>query len=109
MSRGRGLLSLRVNDAPPGGDTEYRSKLRTHPRPTQRFITLQEALHCETITNARNFVILPPENANQDVATDEESISDEDDFPEPVGEVELEEEDTDSCSETDEEQEYHRW
>jgi hypothetical protein len=100
---GRGLLKLRssTSSCPPGGDQEqdnpqedtsnYRTKLRKNVLAPQRFVTYQEAALNVPADRIRNMVILPPENGDENVATDEENSSgEEDEFPEPAGEVEVE-------------------
>jgi hypothetical protein len=65
--------------------------LRTDPKKTSRYITLQEAVEQIHESNVRNVVIIPPDSGCVDVATDEEDIPDEEDeINEVAGEVEVE-------------------
>lgn len=89
-------------EGPVSEHVEYKAKLRSNPRPPQRFVTLQEAMENDRISRARNIVVMPPDNGDSDVASDEgDDSSDDDEFPEPVGEVEVDE----YSSEEDEEDE----
>lgn len=64
-----------------------RERLRKNPQKTVRFITLGEAL--ENINEFTDeVVILPPNAGDQNVASDEEDI-DENDRGEPAGEIEI--------------------
>jgi hypothetical protein len=106
---GRGLLSKARNICHPCGDTsavtstQYRSKLWANPTSSEHFITLQEAVNSVQGREVRNFVILPPDNGDGDVATDEDDLSgDDDNLLEPAGEVEVDKEDSYSTSSTEE-------
>ena len=92
----------------PTRDTEddgIRGRLRTNPRKTMKYITMQEVLsECRKSVNLRNVVILPPDTGDQGVDSDEEITPDLDnDYPtEVAGEVELEF--TDSSDDSSDEQ-----
>lgn len=113
-SLGRGLLRYsRLHDSPPAAGSisenltlvadppSMRSRLRQNPRKTQHFITVCEAVeHVNDRTT--NIVILPPDNADRDVATDEEISDDEIEdgaINDVAGELEVEDEDCDSGEE----------
>jgi DNA excision repair protein ERCC-6 len=97
------LLRNRSSNCQPGDKQEqpnpheettdhYKSRLRSKVSAPKRFITYQEAALNIPPERVRNVVILPPENGDDNVATDEEGSSgEENEFPEPAGEVEVEE------------------
>ena len=83
----------------------YREKLRQHPRKTEHYITMAEAIERVPLGNVRNIVLLPPSSGDMNVPSDEDDIPDvEDDIVEVAGEVEVDVNDSSSSEDGEHEE-----